>query len=351
MEELFDSWLAMMPPAARFAAPKLPPEPPRPISKRENSRLFYEHKQPLWMPQSVDCRMTIPSVVCERPALNRGGKDWFGVDWTFVESINAPCETPGFKLFDDVTEWKKYVQFPDLEAIDWEKSAESINPTFDKECQIACVLFEGIFERLVSMMGFEDALVSLLIEPESCLELFNALADFKIALIDKLLTWYPLDRIVYHDDWGMQQNTFFSTETFELLLLEPTRRIVEYTHSRGAYFTLHCCGKVESLVPYMVDMGVDSWESAQMAINDLPAIKKKYGDRIGIETIFVNPVITEPSSSVDEVRDFVARTCRELGDGGGLSIMRLNNCAENHLWTVYSEFYRVSQELYGLRTI
>lgn len=38
---------------------------------------------------------------------------------------------------------------------------------------------------------------------------------------------------------------------------------------------MHSCGKVERLIPCMVETAVDFWESAQMDIKDLPALKVK----------------------------------------------------------------------------
>ena len=41
---------------------------------------------------------------------------------------------------------------------------------------------------------------------------------------------------------------------------------------------LHCCGKVEPLVPLFIQEGMDSWGG--QPLNDKPALKKKYGDRM-----------------------------------------------------------------------
>lgn len=347
MKEIHDNWLAMMAAGAPQQKPVLPPPPVRPVTPRENSMMFYRHQKPRWLPVSGECNMIIPEVVCERPALNRGGKDWFGVDWTYVDLVHAPSVTPGFQLFDDIEDWREAVKFPDLEAIDWETSAKQTREYIDPDRMTACVLFNGCFERLQSLMGFEDAVCAMVSEPEETLELINAIADFKIRLIDKLLTYYPIDRIVYHDDWGMQTSTFFSEEMFMELFYEPTKRIVDYTHSRGALFTMHSCGRVETLVPHMVEMGVDSWESAQMAINDLPALKERFQGKLNIETILINPILNDPDASEAQVRHFVRSTIQALGEGGGLAFMYLGGCHPKHLWALYDEYYKTSAELYG----
>ena len=347
MQQIHDNWLAMMADGAPAIRPKLPSAPPRPVTPKENSFLYYAHQKPRWLPLSSECNMIIPEVVCERPALNKGGKDWFGVDWTYVELVHAPSVTPGSRLFEDIEEWRDAVVFPDLEAIDWATSALETQNYIDPDRMTACVLFNGCFERLQSLMGFENAVCAMAGEAEETAELIEALADFKIRLIDKLLTYYPIDRIIYHDDWGMQTSTFFSEEMFMQLLYGPTKRIVDYTHSRGALFTMHSCGKVESLIPRMLEMGIDSWESAQMAINDLPALKRTYAGKLNIETILIDPILNDPDAAEEDVRRFVRETILSLGEGGDLAFMYLGGCHPNHMWTLYDEYYKVSVELYG----
>ncbi|MCI8538184.1 MAG: hypothetical protein HFF18_05910 [Oscillospiraceae bacterium] len=347
MTEIRDNWISMIMDGAPGQPPELPPAPKRPVTFKENSLLFYQRQTPRWIPLANECNIIIPEVVCERPARNQGGKDWFGVDWTYMELVHAPSVTPGFSLFEDIGDWREAVRFPDLDAIDWEGSAKQTQAYIDPNRMTACVLFNGCFERLQSMMGFENAACAMASEPEETLELINAIADFKIRLIDKLLTYYPIDRIIYHDDWGMQTSTFFSEKMFLELFYEPTKRIVDYTHSRGALFTMHSCGKVERFVPHMVTMDVDSWESAQMDINDLPGLKQAHGKKLNIETILVNPVLSDPDAADEEVRRFVRETIQALGKGGGLCFMYLSRCHPKHLWSIYDEYYKISAVLCG----
>ena len=326
--------------------PVLPKAPVHQHTYKENMCRVLEHQKPYWIPVASENNLMIPDVVLERPAMNKGGKDWFGVEWQYAESVHAPSIKPGFILFEEIEDWEESVQFPDLDSIDWESNAKLVEKEFLPDRNNNFVLFNGCFERLHSMMGFENALCGMLLDPESCRALFDAIADFKIRLIDKLISYYPVDTIVYHDDWGTNDNTFFSLELFEELLYEPTKKIVDYVHSRGKYFTLHCCGRVEKLVPYMIKMGVDSWESAQMDINDLPAIRKRYGNKISMECVMVDPVLMDPCAGEAAVRSKVRELIMPLAKDGPLIITRLNRCAPENMYWVYDEFYKISESVY-----
>lgn len=338
---IMDSMAAAPPP------PELPEEPARSHTYKENMFRLMRHEKPYWIPVASENNLVIPDVVLERPALNRGGKDWFGVEWQYVENIHAPSIAPGFVLFEEAEEWRTALKFPDLDAIDWEKNAELICRELDPDKANAFVLFNGCFERLHSLMGFENALCAMLTDPEEISDLFHAIADFKIKLIDRLITYYPVDTIVYHDDWGTNDNTFFSDEMYEELLFEPTKKIVDFVHSKGKFFTLHCCGRVEKLIPHMLKLNIDSWESAQMKINDLPAIRQMVGNRLCMETIIMNDTLMDPSAGEERVRAAVKETLEILASTGSLILTRLNQCAPENMYWVYDEFYKISNSIYA----
>jgi hypothetical protein len=94
------------------------------VTKRENALIAYHHGVPSFIPSSF----TDISIIQARPQMERYcgvdvGLDEFGVEWTFVPQARAPMPTTGKFLFEDISDWRKHVKFPDLEAIDWEKQA------------------------------------------------------------------------------------------------------------------------------------------------------------------------------------------------------------------------------------
>lgn len=327
--------------------PELPKEPVRRHTCKENMFRLMRHEKPYWIPAAFENNVVIPDVVLERPAMNKGGKDWFGVEWKYVENIHAPCTAPGFVMFEEAEEWRSVLKFPDLDAIDWERNAELLSRELDPDKANSFVLFNGCFERLHSLMGFENALCAMLTEPEEISDLINAIADFKIRLIDKLITYYPVDTIVYHDDWGTNDNTFFSVDMYEELLFEPTKRIVDFVHSKGKFFTLHCCGRVEKLVPYMLKLNIDSWESAQMNINNLPEVRQQVGNRLGMEVVIMNETLMDPDAGEEAVRAVIRNVLESLGGTGPLIITRLDLCAPENMYWVYDEFYKISASIYA----
>lgn len=215
-------------------------------------------------------------------AMVTGGMDGFGVN--FVQTPTAPIPEPNRYLFEDMEDWRECVHFPDLDKYDYKKMAEIELADFDPEKQVlyclnGCV---GPFTRLEYMIGFENALIALAAEPEEFMAFADALADYHIKKIDKILEYYPIDVMWYGDDVAHSRGMFMSPDSFRELIMPSTRRVIEYMRSKGTIVAYHCCGKCESIVPDLVDMGVQIWNSAQPSC-DLVSVQKEYGSRLVLE--------------------------------------------------------------------
>lgn len=290
----------------------------RDITPKENLKLFYEHKIPQWVPLLLlDSNMIMPSVLRERPSFNAGGSDWFGVQWTFDAVTSAPMVTPGQPpILTDITKWKKQVRFPDLESINWERDARNAELLIDNNMLRSCVLFNGGFERMHSLMGFANALYALVDEPEACNEFMGAMADHKIKVIQKLHQHYKVENIFYHDDWGTQQSLFFSLDIWQQIIKPHLKRIIDACKERGIYASVHSCGHMEKVIPSLVELGVDCWDPAQ-TMNDVAGIKRRFGDRLCISGATDNAIMGDDSLSEEEIRSYVRKQIDELGKGGG----------------------------------
>ena len=257
---------------------------------------------------------TINNAVCILPlSLNRDkvqdGLDWFGVTWRESTPVSPP-------LFDDVTEWRKFVKFPDLDAMDWEGEAKRLEPMIDRENKaVWSMMSQGLFERMHSLMGFENALCSFYDEPEAAAELIAALADFRYRLTEKILDYFDPDIINFRDDYGSQQNLMFSPDIFRDFFKPHIRRLAKQAHDRGKIFVLHSCGKVDSLIGDFVELGTDSWDSVQPCC-DLKGIYEQYGDKLGFSSTLDLQMFS--TCTEEEARQCVRDTIDLLGGNHSL---------------------------------
>ncbi len=318
-----------------------------PITPRENLMRAFNHQKPVWMPNLyADSQICVAKSSRDMaPTKSAAGVDWFGTNYIFSPEVGINMPAGG--VFDDVTQWRDKVKWPDLDAIDWSHDADGF--VRDESKALYMRFSNGIFERLHAFESFEQALMDLLLEPEECRDLFERLADYKISLFNHIRDIFPLDYLVAADDYGTALAPFFSTETYEELLLEPTRRFVQAVQSRGTKFFAHCCGKVEVFVPYFADdLKVDGIEIQD--INDLPKIVNTYGDRLLIEVKAKPEIIYDDETTDDQfithIRGIVDQYGAQSNPGSG-AVMNLA-CGSSHgYYLMAEELYRYSREKYA----
>lgn len=116
-----------------------------------------------------------------------GGADIFGFQWKYIDIAGGSMVEPGRSFLKEVSEWREKVRFPELDRLDWEKSAEENREFLNTDKLVTAWIFNGLFERLISFVDFEAAAVALIDEEQQddVKALFQELADFYKRLIDK----------------------------------------------------------------------------------------------------------------------------------------------------------------------
>ena len=187
---------------------------------------------------------------------------------------------PGKPTLEDVNDWKDVIKFPDVDALDWEGWAKA-NAEFANTERVFQIGFQnGLFERLISFMDFEGAAMAIIDDEQkdAIHELMATLCVMYEAFISHSAEHFPVNGVMFHDDWGSQRAPFFSPDTVREMILPYLKRLADFCHARGMYFHQHSCGKNEILTPCMIEAGVDMW--LPQDINDVDMLREKYGDKL-----------------------------------------------------------------------
>ena len=299
----------------REGNPVFPPIPVfnSPISRRENFLRLIRGEHLLWMPTSDDMSYFFPTCVPDSwargmvsspvpPDRSRfGGKDMFGIEWEYVPQVRGSMVRPGAPFVKDLERWEDDMQFPDIETWDWEGCAESTEALRSDGRVVKVSLFTGFFERLISMVEMTDALLAMIDEDmqPAIHRLFDRLADLYAGIFEKYAKYFHPDGVWFHDDWGSQQAPFFHAETLEEMILPYLKRVADAAHENGMFLELHSCGHIDSLVPVMIEAGVDMWQGQPM--NDKRKVVHTYGDRIIVDTFLPQIPKDAPEETVREV--------------------------------------------------
>ena len=215
------------------------------MTPKENFRKFFQHERGEWFPSFfTDANLSVfITGMDERAPHNQSGKDFFGCTWVYDPVGNAAVpDTSVLPVLDDICDWREKVVFPDLDAVDWEASAKADKvDQYDPDKFNYSMLLEGPFERLHTLMGFENALCAMLTDPEEVSAFFDRLTEMKCRELDILKKYYLTEAVCFHDDWGTQKNMFFSPDIWRSLIkpqiknrspLSLSRHVLRYAFLR-----------------------------------------------------------------------------------------------------------------------
>ena len=92
-----------------------------------------------------------------------------------------------------------------------------------------------------------------------------------------------------------------------------TNRFIGYYKSHGVQLICHHSDSyAATLVPYMIEMGIDIWQGV-MTSNDIPELIRKYGGQISFMGGVDSAKVDHPDSTREEVAREVEKACREFG--------------------------------------
>ena len=252
---------------------------------------------------------------------SKGGFDPWGVPYIVSDAVEfAAMPKPSDFILADVTKWRDVIKAPDYSGFDWEAAAKADWAKFVKDPDVTSLTIAGFadfFQQFVGMMGFTQALMALYEEREEVEALFDYMLEHSLYITKNVIHYYKPDGYYLLDDTATQMNSFISPGLFEELLVPRYKRCLDIARDAGVPIFYHNCGKCEKLLPSMVEIGVAVWDPAQ-TMNDLPAIKKKFGRRLVINGGFEYYMPdTWPEFDEEEVRNEVRKTFDMLAPDGG----------------------------------
>ena len=257
-------------------------------------------------------------------------KRWRGFIKPGSESVNAwgvtiryQEGTPGpFPVHDDAhivlkdaTKWREIVKFPSLDypQSDWDECKAEADQTDRLEKFLATMIGPGVFDHLHYLMGMEECLVSFYTEPDALKELIAAITDWELEYARLICEKISPDMIFHHDDWGSHISTFLSPKMFDEFIFPSYRKIYGYYKSHGVELVIHHSDSyAATLVPYMIDMGIDVFQGC-VDTNNVPELIQKYGGKISFMGAINNGVVDVPGWTDELIAKYVEKTCRDCG--------------------------------------
>ncbi len=204
------------------------------------------------------------------------------ISWAEGQPGAFPVHTPDKIVCKDIEEWQEYVKKPSLQfsEAEWEIDQAVVEKIDRTKQWVMPFCAPGIFEQCHYLAEIQNVLIAFYESPDELKELIKYITEWELELAEVTIDHLHPDGLFHHDDWGTQINTFTDPDMFAEFFLEPYKEVYGYWKSRGVELIAHHSDSyAETLVPYMIEMGIDVWQGV-MTTNDMPKIIKEYGDKI-----------------------------------------------------------------------
>lgn len=193
-----------------------------------------------------------------------------------------PVHTPDKIVIKDIEEWQKYLKVPNViyNAEEWEPFIAEAEAVDRSEQYVAPFIAPGVFEQCHYLMEIQNCLMNFYEYPDEMHEVIDCITEWELAYAAELCKYLKPDALFHHDDWGSQQSTFLSPDMFREFIKPAYMKIYGYYKSHGVELIVHHSDSyAATLVPDMIDMGIDIWQGV-MKSNNIPALIEQYKGKI-----------------------------------------------------------------------
>lgn len=180
-------------------------------------------------------------------------------------------------------------------------------------------LWVPVFCKACDLFGMEEAIIRMMLEPDIFEKALDKITDLHVEVCERFLdTCGDLMPIFYvGDDFATQRGLLISPQKWRKFIKPRLNRIFQVGKKRNKIIWFHSCGDITSVLPDLIDMGMDVWETVQLQALPLSPLelKKKFGHKIS----FFGGINTQklPFAKTAEIRQEVISCIDILGKGGG----------------------------------
>jgi len=211
--------------------------------------------------------------------------DDLGTIWKKCQHDYAPIHYP----FSDLTK-------ADLDSYPWPDPYDSARvenlreeiKALRENCDyalVADIMIGGPFEQACRSRGTEQFFVDLASDEDFAVAFLEKLTDLAMGMWDAQLSAIGdlVDVVCQGDDLGMQTGLQISPDMYRRIVKPFHKKLFSFIKSKTkAKLWLHSCGSVYTILPDLIEVGVDILNPVQTSAKymDLPRLKKEFGKEV-----------------------------------------------------------------------
>ncbi len=222
---------------------------------------------------------------------------------------------PGlFADFESVRQVETF-DWPDPKYLDFASTIALTEKAREQNVAIFGGMWTCYFHTLCDFFGMENYFMKMHTHPAVVEAATEKVLDFYEqanrrcfeAMGDKI------DVMFFGNDIGSQESLLISPKSFDRFILPGIKRVVALAHEYDKKVALHSCGAISSVIPKMIDAGIDALHPLQAKAKGMDAESlSQFKDHL----VFIGGIDTQhllPFGSPEDVRNEVRRIKSLLG--------------------------------------
>lgn len=201
-----------------------------------------------------------------------------------VNHLDTPDErtltAPGFfEDYDDPADVDKFA-WPDPEKyMDKEEALRRVKAVDDHDVRMG-ILWSAHFQDACSAFGMEQALMTMLMNPEMFQAVIDRITGFYLKANELFYeaTKGYLDAVLIGNDFGSQTGLMVDPGLLREYVFPGTKRLIDQAKSYGLTVMHHSCGSVFPVIGDLIELGADVIHPIQALAADMdaPNLKKHF---------------------------------------------------------------------------
>jgi uroporphyrinogen decarboxylase len=228
----------------------------------------------------IDSSPRFQAEVIEETGTYRIERDIWGVTKKNFRPVSTTPLYLDFAIRDRET-WAaaKDCMTPERDRINWQYLERNYRTWRAEGAWIYVTPWFGYDIVNARMCGTETVLIAMMDDPDWVVDMFHHGCDLSLALLDEMWAQgYTFDELMWFDDMAYRSGMMFSKRMWREMLMPYQQRVIDWAHAHGIKAHLHCCGDINTLIPALIEMGLDALNPLEVKAGMDPAwVKATYG--------------------------------------------------------------------------
>ena len=174
---------------------------------------------------------------------------------------------------------------------------------------------QSLFSVLRDARLMSNALMDTVSDPDAVFAFIDMLAEHEAAVI-RSIAGCGVDGWFMGDDWGTQQSTFISPDSFRRLFKPSYKKVADAAHEAGMKVFLHSCGYIHAFMDDFIDAGIDVFQFDQPDAYPSEVLADEFGSRASFHSpVDIQKVL--PTGNREFIESRSLEMCRIFSAAGG----------------------------------